>query len=114
MKLLVFLGNYVMPTNQPTDGRTDGLKGILTFYKKFGLECFQIYASLLCLNYSFIFSFVCSEPEALYIHLLFGLMDENLGIIESNFASTVYTGFKVGDEPADCFKIFDNDLAMSW
>ena len=46
MKLLVLLGNYVMPTNQPTDGRTDGLKGILTFYKKFGLECFQIYASL--------------------------------------------------------------------
>jgi len=35
-----------------------------------------------------------SEPEALYIHLLFGLKDRNLGVIESNFASTVYTGFK--------------------
>jgi len=35
-----------------------------------------------------------TEPEALYIHLLFGLLDSNLGIIESNFASTVYTGFK--------------------
>jgi len=35
-----------------------------------------------------------TEPEALYVHLLFGLLDSNLGIIESNFASTVYTGFK--------------------
>lgn len=35
-----------------------------------------------------------TEPEALYVHLLFGLLDSNLGIIESNFASTVYTGFR--------------------
>jgi len=38
---------------------------------------------------------IVTEPEALYVHLLFGLMDSNLGIIESNFASTIYTGFKV-------------------
>merc|ERR550534_45329 len=37
---------------------------------------------------------ILSEPEALYIHLLFGLTDPNIGIIESNFASTVYTGLK--------------------
>jgi len=37
---------------------------------------------------------ILTEPEALYVHLLFGLLDSNLGIIESNFASTVYTGFK--------------------
>ena len=37
---------------------------------------------------------ILTEPEALYVHLLFGLMDSNLGIIESNFASTIYTGFK--------------------
>eukprot|EP00092_Neocalanus_flemingeri_P101973 GFUD01130399.1.p1 GENE.GFUD01130399.1~~GFUD01130399.1.p1 ORF type:complete len:372 (-),score=53.99 GFUD01130399.1:682-1752(-) len=37
---------------------------------------------------------IMTEPEALYIHLLFGLMDSNLGIIESNFASTIYTAFK--------------------
>jgi len=37
---------------------------------------------------------ILSEPEALYIHLLFALMDTNIGIIESNFAATVYTGLK--------------------
>uniref|UniRef100_T1IPJ3 GH3 domain-containing protein n=1 Tax=Strigamia maritima TaxID=126957 RepID=T1IPJ3_STRMM len=34
-----------------------------------------------------------SEPEALYIHLLFALKDRNLGIIEANFASLVHHGF---------------------
>ncbi|XP_023327761.1 4-substituted benzoates-glutamate ligase GH3.12 isoform X2 [Eurytemora carolleeae] len=37
---------------------------------------------------------ILTEPEALYIHLLFGLLDQNLGNIEANFASTVYTGFR--------------------
>lgn len=37
---------------------------------------------------------ILSEPEALYIHLLFALLDPNIGIIESNFAATVYTGLK--------------------
>ena len=36
---------------------------------------------------------IMSEPEALYVHLLFGLMDRNLGMIEANFASLVHTGF---------------------
>jgi len=37
---------------------------------------------------------ILSEPEALYIHLLFALLDPNIGVIESNFAATVYTGLK--------------------
>lgn len=34
-----------------------------------------------------------TEPEALYVHLLFALKDRNLGIIEANFASLVCHGF---------------------
>lgn len=41
---------------------------------------------------------ILSEPEALYIHLLFGLKDKNLGIIEANFASLVYSAFRHLDE----------------
>ena len=37
---------------------------------------------------------ILSEPEALYVHLLFGLKDKNLGIIEANFASLVYSAFR--------------------
>lgn len=37
---------------------------------------------------------ILSEPEALYVHLLFGLKDRNLGIIEANFASLVYAAFR--------------------
>jgi len=33
-----------------------------------------------------------NEPEALYVHLLFGLKDRNLGILEANFAQIVYSG----------------------
>ena len=33
-----------------------------------------------------------TEPEALYIHLLFALKDQNLGILEANFAQLVYSG----------------------
>lgn len=36
---------------------------------------------------------ILSEPEALYVQLLFGLRDKDLGIIEANFASTVFTAF---------------------
>ncbi|XP_071786364.1 GH3 domain-containing protein-like [Asterias amurensis] len=36
---------------------------------------------------------IMSEPEALYVHLLFGLMDRNLGMIEANFASLIHTAF---------------------
>ncbi|KAL4230653.1 hypothetical protein ACF0H5_011029 [Mactra antiquata] len=35
-----------------------------------------------------------TEPEAMYIHLLFGLKDRNLGIIEANFASLIYAAFR--------------------
>ncbi|XP_064637550.1 uncharacterized protein LOC135493858 isoform X2 [Lineus longissimus] len=34
---------------------------------------------------------IMSEPEATYIHLLFGLKDRDLGTIEGNFVSLVYT-----------------------
>ena len=33
-----------------------------------------------------------TEPEALYIHLLFALKDRNLGVLEANFAQLVYAG----------------------
>ena len=33
-----------------------------------------------------------TEPETLYIHLLFALKDRNLGILEANFAQLVYSG----------------------
>lgn len=35
---------------------------------------------------------IMTEPEALYIHLLFALKDRNLGILEANFAQLVYSG----------------------
>ena len=37
---------------------------------------------------------ILSEPEALYIHLLFALRDPHIGIIEANFASLVFNAFK--------------------
>lgn len=37
---------------------------------------------------------ITTEPEALYIHLLFGLKDRNLGVIEANFSSLVYAAFR--------------------
>ncbi|XP_021375925.1 GH3 domain-containing protein-like isoform X2 [Mizuhopecten yessoensis] len=36
---------------------------------------------------------ILSEPEALYVHLLFALKDRNIGIIEANFSSIVYNSF---------------------
>ncbi|ESP00098.1 hypothetical protein LOTGIDRAFT_206174 [Lottia gigantea] len=36
---------------------------------------------------------VLNEPEALYLHLLFGLKERNLGMIEANFSSIVYNSF---------------------
>lgn len=37
---------------------------------------------------------IMTEPEALYIHLLFGLKDRNLGVIEANFSSLIYAAFR--------------------
>lgn len=37
---------------------------------------------------------ILSEPEALYVHLLFGLRDKDLGSLEANFSSTIYSAFK--------------------
>lgn len=37
---------------------------------------------------------ILSEPEALYIHLLFGLKDKYLGMIEANFASIILIAFQ--------------------
>ncbi|XP_042891583.1 GH3 domain-containing protein-like isoform X2 [Penaeus japonicus] len=37
---------------------------------------------------------IMTEPEALYIQLLFALSDRNLGMVEANFASLVYNAFK--------------------
>ncbi|KAL8604079.1 hypothetical protein ACOMHN_024904 [Nucella lapillus] len=37
---------------------------------------------------------ILSEPEALYVHLLFALRDRHIGMIEANFASLVYNAFK--------------------
>lgn len=34
-----------------------------------------------------------TEPEALYVHLLFGLKDPFLGMLEANFASLIYSAF---------------------
>lgn len=36
---------------------------------------------------------ILTEPEALYVHLLFGLKDPLLGILEANFASLIYSAF---------------------
>ena len=36
---------------------------------------------------------ILTEQEALYIHLLFGLKDRNLGMLESNFISLVFNSF---------------------
>ena len=38
---------------------------------------------------------IMSEPEALYVYVLFALKDRNLGCIESNFISAVYNMYKV-------------------
>ena len=35
---------------------------------------------------------VLTEPELMYLHLLFALKDRALGTIEANFANLVYTG----------------------
>lgn len=37
---------------------------------------------------------VLEVPKMLYLHLLFGLRDPNIGALEANFASSIYTGFK--------------------
>ncbi|XP_076446543.1 GH3 domain-containing protein-like [Babylonia areolata] len=37
---------------------------------------------------------ILSEPEALYVHLLFALRDRHIGMIEANFASLVFNAFK--------------------
>jgi hypothetical protein len=34
---------------------------------------------------------IMSEPEATFVHLLFGLKDKDLGVIEGNFVSLIYT-----------------------
>ena len=44
---------------------------------------------------------VLTEPEAMYVHLLFGLKDRNLGLIEANFASLIYSAFRNLDENWD-------------
>ena len=36
---------------------------------------------------------IVNEPEALYVHLLFGLKERSLGMLEANFAALIYTGF---------------------
>ncbi|XP_056012730.1 GH3 domain-containing protein-like isoform X2 [Ostrea edulis] len=36
---------------------------------------------------------ILSEPQALYIHLLFGLRDKSLGMLEANFSSIVLSSF---------------------
>ncbi len=35
-----------------------------------------------------------NERDALYLHLLFGLKDRYLGMLESNFSSTVFYAFR--------------------
>ena len=37
---------------------------------------------------------IMTEQEALYIHLLFGLKDKNLGMMESNFISLIYNSMQ--------------------
>ncbi|XP_059386618.1 GH3 domain-containing protein isoform X1 [Carassius carassius] len=41
---------------------------------------------------------VLNESDTLYLHLLFGLKDRNLGMLESNFCSTVFYAFKALQE----------------
>ncbi|GCB74674.1 hypothetical protein scyTo_0003765, partial [Scyliorhinus torazame] len=36
---------------------------------------------------------IATEPEAMYVHLLFALKDRHLGALEASFASTVYHSF---------------------
>ncbi|XP_073773687.1 GH3 domain-containing protein isoform X2 [Danio rerio] len=38
------------------------------------------------------------ERDALYLHLLFGLKDRNLGMLESNFCSTIFYAFRALEE----------------
>ena len=40
---------------------------------------------------------ILSEPEALYIHLLFGLKDRYIGMLEANFSSIILSSFKALD-----------------
>ncbi|XP_060065262.1 GH3 domain-containing protein-like [Ylistrum balloti] len=37
---------------------------------------------------------ILSEPEALYVHLLFAIRDRNIGILEANFSSIVYNALR--------------------
>ena len=37
---------------------------------------------------------IMSEPDALYVHLLFSLKDRHLGMIEANFSSLVFNAFR--------------------
>ncbi|TRY64752.1 hypothetical protein DNTS_017802 [Danionella cerebrum] len=41
---------------------------------------------------------VLNERDALYLHLLFGLKDKNLGILESNFCSTIFYALRALEE----------------
>ncbi|XP_043110348.1 GH3 domain-containing protein [Puntigrus tetrazona] len=41
---------------------------------------------------------VLNERDALYLHLLYGLKDHNLGMLESNFCSTVFYAFRALQE----------------
>ncbi|XP_056325721.1 GH3 domain-containing protein isoform X1 [Danio aesculapii] len=41
---------------------------------------------------------VLNERDALYLHLLFGLKDRNLGMLESNFCSTIFYAFRALEE----------------
>ncbi|CAH1776590.1 unnamed protein product, partial [Owenia fusiformis] len=36
---------------------------------------------------------IMTEPEALYVHLLFGLRDKYIGMMEANFVSLIYVAF---------------------
>jgi hypothetical protein len=38
---------------------------------------------------------ILSEPEALYIHLLFGLKDKYIGMLEANFSSIILIAFRI-------------------
>ncbi|KAK3099344.1 hypothetical protein FSP39_003018 [Pinctada imbricata] len=40
---------------------------------------------------------ILSEPEALYIHLLFGMKDKHIGMLEANFSSIILSSFKALD-----------------
>ncbi|XP_051958742.1 GH3 domain-containing protein [Xyrauchen texanus] len=52
---------------------------------------------------------VLNERDALYLHLLFGLKDRNLGMLESNFCSTVFYAFRALQE---CWKDLVLDVEL--